>query len=78
MIPDAEGSHGAQPGGSEVDARLGELEMQAQFQQRSVEDLDEVVREFAERVTRLETELKELRAQLESLSDGDLQLDPAH
>ena len=77
MIPDAEGSQGEQPGASEVDAKLGELQMQAQFQSRSVEDLDEVVREFAERVTRLESELKELRAQLEALSDGELELEDA-
>jgi uncharacterized coiled-coil protein SlyX len=56
--------------GNEVDVRLSELEMRSEFQARTMEDLDTVVREFAERVSRLERELKDLRAQLELLS-GD-------
>lgn len=54
----------------EIDGRLGELEVRSEFQARTVEDLDVVVREFAERVSRLEQELKELRDQLEQLGGG--------
>lgn len=60
-----------QNGSHHVDARLGELEVRAEFQARTVEDLDGVVREFAERVSRLERELKELRQQLELLGGSD-------
>lgn len=63
-MPDAEPSR-AQDGSHEVDVRLSELEVRAEFQSRTVEDLDNVVREFAERVARLEHELRELRKQLE-------------
>ncbi len=57
--------------GDEVQARLGALELRSEFHARTMEELDNVVREFAERVSRLERELKELRAQLERLSSGD-------
>ena len=55
---------------NEVEVRLSELEIRSEFQSKTMDDLDAVVREFAERVDRLERELKELRQQLESLS-GD-------
>lgn len=55
----------------EVDVRLSELEVRAEFQARTVEDLDAIVREFADRVARLENELKELRKQLEVISSDD-------
>jgi uncharacterized coiled-coil protein SlyX len=58
-------------GGNEVDVRLSELELRSEFHARTMEDLDIVVREFAERVARLERELKDLRAQLEALSGED-------
>ncbi len=45
--------------------------MRSEFQSATVHDLDTVVREFAERVSRLEAELRELRAQLESLTGED-------
>jgi len=51
--------------------RLSELEVRAEFQARTVEDLDAIVREFADRVARLENELKELRKQLEVISSDD-------
>lgn len=57
-------------GGSEVHVRLSELEIRSEFHARTMDELDAVVREFAERVSRLERELKELRAQLEMLG-GD-------
>ncbi|MEX1364286.1 MAG: SlyX family protein [Nannocystaceae bacterium] len=56
--------------GSEVEVRLSELEIRSEFQSKTVDDLDTVVREFAQRVDRLEHELKELRRQLESLTGG--------
>jgi uncharacterized coiled-coil protein SlyX len=58
-------------GGSEVHVRLSELEFRSEFHARTMDELDAVVREFAERVSRLERELKELRAQLEVLG-GDV------
>jgi uncharacterized coiled-coil protein SlyX len=65
--------HGAPPvndGGNEVHVRLSELEIRSEFHARTMEELDAVVREFAERVSRLERELKDLRTQLEVLG-GD-------
>jgi len=65
--------HGASPvndGGNEVHVRLSELEIRSEFHARTMEELDAVVREFAERVSRLERELKDLRSQLEVLG-GD-------
>jgi uncharacterized protein (UPF0335 family) len=41
-----------------------ELELRSEFQVRESEQLDEVLREYAARVERLERELRELRAQL--------------
>jgi uncharacterized coiled-coil protein SlyX len=61
-------------GGSEVHVRLSELEIRSEFHARTMEELDAVVREFAERVSRLERELKELRTQLEVLG-GDAEDD---
>jgi uncharacterized coiled-coil protein SlyX len=70
-MPSAEPLRGYN-GGNEVDVRLSELEIRSEFHTRTMEELDIVVREFAERVSRLERELKELRAQLELLgSDED-------
>lgn len=60
-----------QSGGNEVHVRLSELEIRSEFHTRTMDELDAVVREFAERVSRLERELKELRAQLEVLGDDD-------
>lgn len=72
VMPDAEPTR-QQQASNEVDVRLSELEIRSEFQARTMEDLDAVVREFAERVDRLERELKELRNQLEVLTgeDGD-------
>jgi uncharacterized coiled-coil protein SlyX len=56
---------------NEVHVRLSELEIRSEFQARTMDELDAVVREFAERVARLERELKELRSQLEVVSSGD-------
>jgi uncharacterized coiled-coil protein SlyX len=52
--------------GDTMRGRIEELEVHAAFQARTIEELDQVVREFSERVLRLDRELKELRAQLES------------
>lgn len=61
-------------GGNEIHSRLSDLEIRSEFHARTMEELDAVVREFAERVSRLERELKELRAQLEVLG-GDVEGD---
>ena len=63
-------------GGNEVHVRLSELEIRSEFHARTMEELDAVVREFAERVSRLERELKDLRTQLEVLG-GDADEDEA-
>lgn len=47
-----------------VEERLVELEVRSEFQRQTVDDLDDVVREFTKRVEALERELKELRAVL--------------
>lgn len=60
-----------QNGSGEVHVRLSELEIRSEYHSRTVEDLDAVVREFADRVERLERELKELRSQLEVLGTED-------
>ncbi len=79
-MPEAESPPGEQPVAPELDRRIREFELQSQFPTRTVEELDAVVREFAERVARLEHELRDLRAQLESLTAGvddlDLATDP--
>lgn len=58
-------------GGNEVHVRLSELEIRSEFHARTMEELDAVVREFAERVSRLERELKDLRSQLVELGADD-------
>lgn len=75
--------------GDTMRGRIEELEVHAAFQARTIEELDQIVREFSERVLRLERELKELRAQLESsgaigsrgheaeIDDEDITLDDA-
>ena len=52
--------------GDTMRGRIEELEVHAAFQARTIEELDEVVREFSARVGRLERELRELRGQLEA------------
>lgn len=51
----------------DVDAKFAELEARIAFQDRTIADLDQVVREFADRVQVLERELRELR---ETASDA--------
>lgn len=67
---------GTDDGRPDLDGRLRELEIRNEFQARTVDDLDSVVREFAERVARLERDLKDLRRQLELLG-GDEDALPA-
>ncbi|MCX4242125.1 SlyX family protein [Paraliomyxa miuraensis] len=69
-MPGAEPPRG-EDGSNEVHVRLSELEIRSEFHARTVEDLDAVVRDFAERVARLERELKELRSQLQGLGGSD-------
>jgi uncharacterized coiled-coil protein SlyX len=61
MGDDADG-----PAGLSMRGRIEELEVHAAFQARTIEELDEVVRDFAMRVDRLERELRELRGLLEA------------
>jgi uncharacterized coiled-coil protein SlyX len=44
--------------------RLTELEVRSEFHAKTVEELDQVVREFTERLERLEREVEELKAAL--------------
>jgi uncharacterized coiled-coil protein SlyX len=45
----------------DLEAKIAELEARIAYQDRTIADLDEVVREFADRVAVLERELSELR-----------------
>jgi uncharacterized coiled-coil protein SlyX len=49
----------------ELERRLMELEIRSVLQQRTSDQLDEVIREFTLRVERLEKEFRELRRRLE-------------
>ena len=49
-----------------MDDRLVELEIRLAYQEKTIADLDAVVREFAERTAKLERELAELRATMQS------------
>lgn len=61
----------------DVEIRLNEHERRKEFEARSTDELDVVIREFAERVARLERELKDLRGQLEQLAgDGSARTTP--
>lgn len=63
-----------QSGQAGLESRVEELEVRSVYQDKNVDELDAVVREFADRVQRLEKEIHELRSRLESLgvpaSDG--------
>lgn len=69
--PPKTGYHPSVPGHdadtTSLRGRVDELEIRFAFQGRTVEELDEVVRDFSTRVQRLEREMKELRAMLESM-----------
>jgi uncharacterized coiled-coil protein SlyX len=54
--------------GEKLEERVMELELRSEFQKRETKELDDVLREYAERVERLERELRELRAQLTALA----------
>jgi SlyX protein len=51
-----------------MEERLVELEIRIAYQERMLAELDAVVREFAERTAKLERELAELRASVQSAS----------
>jgi uncharacterized coiled-coil protein SlyX len=49
--------------------RIEELEIHAAFQTKTVDDLDEIVRDLSARVQRLEQELRQLRGVLEAVKN---------
>ena len=51
-----------------------ELELRSEFHKQQIEQLDDVLREYAERVDKLEQELHALRRQLTKLSPADASL----
>ena len=55
----------------EDDARLVDLELRAEHQDRAVQDLDTVLLEFTRRVERIEQEVAEIRAELLKLAGMD-------
>lgn len=58
--------------------RLVDLEIRAAYQDKVIEQLDEVVREFAERVQALERELGELKKSLDAPPIGPADEPPPH
>ena len=61
----------------ENEERITELEVRASFQERTVADLDQVVREFTVRIEAMEREVKTLKQALLGLL-GDGQEVPPH
>lgn len=57
------------PDPNELAERVTELEVKLAYQDRIIADLDGVVREFAERVERLERTVKSLRETAENSAD---------
>ncbi len=47
-----------------LEQRVEELEIRAAFQERALEELDEVVRQYADKVARLERELDALQGRV--------------
>lgn len=58
--------------------RIVDLEVRAAFQDRLIGELNEVVREFTQRVERLERELKELRDSADAPDIGPANERPPH
>ena len=54
-----------------IEGRVEELELQAAYTQRSVNELDGVVRECADELTELRREVESLRQTLKRLLEGD-------
>lgn len=63
--------------GEKLEERVMELELRSEFQKHETKELDDVLREYAERVERLECELRELRAQLTALAPTTTLGEPA-
>jgi uncharacterized coiled-coil protein SlyX len=55
---------------AELERRVVDLEIRAAFQARTIEELDEVVRRFADRVERLERALAEVQARTAPAEGG--------
>lgn len=63
----------------ELMARLVELEVKVAFQERTIDDLDAVIRGYADRLEQLERELEALRRSLPSLREpGPADEKPPH
>jgi len=60
------------------ESRIVNLEVRAAFQDKLIGELNEVVREFAQRVERLERELKELREGADAPDIGPANERPPH
>lgn len=61
----------------ENEERITELEVRATFQDRTVSDLDEVVRAFTARIEALERELKALKETVATLLGPGEEVPPA-
>jgi uncharacterized coiled-coil protein SlyX len=61
-----------------LEKRIVDLESRAAFQDKLIADLDEVVREFAIRVEKLERELKDLRESSNAAPIGPPDDPPPH
>jgi uncharacterized coiled-coil protein SlyX len=60
-----------EPASTNLEERVMELELRSEFHNKEIGELDDVLREYALRVEKLERELRDLRAQLTALSPGD-------
>lgn len=56
------------PKREQLEERVMELELRSEFQKKEIDQLDEVLQEYADRVAKLEMELRRLRRQLSQLS----------
>lgn len=61
-----------------LEKRIVDLEVRAAFQEKLIAQLDEVLREFADRVERLEAQLVELKQSVDAPEVGPADERPPH
>ena len=73
MVPTSEPRDGVADAAASQDTeeRLVDLEIRAEHQERTTQDLDAVLLEFTRRVERIEQEVADIRAELLKMSGDD-------